>query len=108
MQVKSPELCIYEAVHMHYHVVCNTPAILSFDPFPNYQPSTIDTISRQKREIIDDDEEDEIDADRVTQDNQNELDKLRQQVDEVLKKVRIILSFFLLNPCPLFQLVCII
>jgi hypothetical protein len=68
-------------------LACNTPAILSFDPFPNYRPSTIDTVTRQKREIVEEnDEEDET----KTKNDKIDLEKLRQQVDEVLHKVRII------------------
>ena len=93
---------------VRYHLVCNTPAILSFDPFPNYRPSTIETISRQKREIVEDDEQDEIDVGKVTKDDQIELDKLRQQVDEVLKKVRMILFRFLFNQFSSFKLVRIV
>ncbi len=70
-----------------FFLVCNTPAILSFDPFPNYRPSTIDTITRQKREIVEENEQEEIDDQVVTKDDKLELEKLRQQVDDVLKKV---------------------
>lgn len=107
MQVEHLQLRISSIEHLHSHLVCNTPAILSFDPFPNYQPSTIDTISRQKREVIDD--EDEVDAESVSKDDQIELDKLRQQVDEVLKKVRAILFIFsFISLSLLFELVCIL
>ena len=65
-----------------FNVVCNTPAILSFDPFPNYQSSNIDQTGRRKREIIDEEGEDEqIGNDQI------DLEKLRQQVDDVLQKV---------------------
>ncbi len=70
-----------------FFLVCNTPAILSFDPFPNYRPSTIDTITRQKREIVEENEQEETDDQVVTKDDKLELEKLRQQVDDVLKKV---------------------
>jgi hypothetical protein len=68
-------------------VVCNTPAILSFDPFPNYRPSTIDTVTRKKREIIENNEQDEGEDQQIAKDDKIELEKLRQQVDDVLKKV---------------------
>jgi hypothetical protein len=68
-----------------FFLVCNTPAILSFDPFPNYRPSTIDTVTRIRREIV---EENEIDEEIITKDDDKlELEKLRQQVDDVLQKV---------------------
>jgi hypothetical protein len=73
-------------------VVCNTPAILSFDPFPNYQPSTIDSVTRRKREII---EQVEIEDQQIIKDDKIELEKLRQQVDDVLKKVCIISFCFI-------------
>lgn len=72
-------------------IVCNTPAILSFDPFPNYRPSTIDTVTRKKREIVENNEQDEGEEDQqIAKDDKIELEKLRQQVDDVLKKVCII------------------
>jgi hypothetical protein len=71
-------------------VVCNTPAILSFDPFPNYRPSTIGTVTRKKREIIENNEQDEEEDQQIEKDDKIELEKLRQQVDDVLKKVCII------------------
>jgi len=70
-----------------FFLVCNTPAILSFDPFPNYRPSTIDTITRHKRDIVEENEQEETDDQVVTKDDKLELEKLRQQVDDVLKKV---------------------
>ncbi len=70
-----------------FFLVCNTPAILSFDPFPNYRPSTIDTIARHKRDIVEENEQEETDDQVVTKDDKLELEKLRQQVDDVLKKV---------------------
>ncbi len=72
---------------MFFILVCNTPAILSFDPFPNYRPSTIDTIARHKRDIVEENEQEETDDQVVTKDDKLELEKLRQQVDDVLKKV---------------------
>ncbi|CAF4180753.1 unnamed protein product, partial [Adineta steineri] len=62
---------------------CNTPAILSFDPFPNYRPSTIDTVTRKKRDIK---EENEQEDEQITKDDTLDLENLRQQVDDVLKK----------------------
>jgi hypothetical protein len=86
-------------------LVCNTPAILSFDPFPNYQPQTVDTVTRQKREIIEDNEQKEIEDQKLANDDKLDLEKLRQQVDDVLKKVRIVLFYFL-NQLSFFLLVC--
>ena len=75
---------------MSFHLVCNTPAILSFDPFPNYRPSTIDTVTRKKREIVEEPEEEEdreeIEDPTITKNNKLE-EKLRQQVDDILHKV---------------------
>jgi len=84
---------------LFFLLVCNTPAILSFDPFPNYRPSTIDTITRQKREIIEDKEqEEEIEDQKIINDDKLNLEKLRQQIDDVLKKVQIIsFAFFLIK-----------
>jgi len=92
---------------LFFLLVCNTPAILSFDPFPNYRPSTIDTITRQKREIIEDKEEEEIEDQKITNDDKLDLEKLRQQVDDVLKKVSINLILFSYNQISFFlKLVC--
>ncbi|CAF0794048.1 unnamed protein product [Rotaria sordida] len=65
------------------NAVCNIPAILSYDPFPNYEPSRTSTNTRQKREIV---EQEVIEDEIITKDDQLELEKLRQQVDDVLKK----------------------
>ena len=75
-------------------LVCNTPAILSFDPFPNYQTSSSATASRRKRdapESAEEHDDDDIDDDSpaVSKSDALELKKLRQQVDEVLQKVSI-------------------
>ena len=88
-------------------VVCNTPAILSFDPFPNYRPSTIDTVTRQKREIVEDNEQDDVEDQNITKDENIELEKLRQQVDDVLKKVCITELFVSYSTYFSFKLVCI-
>jgi hypothetical protein len=87
MQVRKSYLILKSLNIFLFFLVCNTPAILSFDPFPNYRPSTIDTITRQKREIVEENEQEEIDDQVVTKDDKLELEKLRQQVDDVLKKV---------------------
>ena len=60
--------------------VCKTPAILTYDPFPDYESSTNNTGTRQKREVLQ--EETNVN------DDTSELEKLRQQVANVLKKVR--------------------
>lgn len=76
--------------------MCNVPAILSYDPFPNYEPTRTHTNTRQKREISEDHEQNEIDDQNLMNTaDQLELNKLRQQVDEVLKKVRILILNFL-------------
>ena len=67
---------------MYFCLVCNTPAILSFDPFPNYRPSTIDTVTRHKREV-----EEDVEEEQGTKDDELDLQQLRQQVDDVLQKV---------------------
>jgi len=66
------------------NAICNTPAILSFDPFPNYQPSNIYETKRHKREASDDDDND--DEEMTLENDSLDLGKLRQQVDEVLHK----------------------
>ncbi|CAF3402562.1 unnamed protein product [Rotaria socialis] len=68
------------------NAVCNIPAILSYDPFPNYEPARSKTDIRQKREIIEGEKPDEIDDKMQTKEDQLQLDGLRQQVNEVLKK----------------------
>ncbi len=92
---------------MFFILVCNTPAILSFDPFPNYRPSTIDdTVTRQKREIIEDNEQqEEIENQKLINNDKLDLEKLRQQVDDVLKKVEIIFFFIFLIRCVFFLLI---
>ncbi|CAF1371927.1 unnamed protein product [Adineta steineri] len=74
--------CCKENMDGH-NAICNTPAILSFDPFPNYRPSTIDTVTRKKRDMK---EENEQDDEQITKDDTLDLENLRQQVDDVLKK----------------------
>jgi len=77
-------------------LVCNTPAILSFDPFPNYRPTSIDSVERQKREIVEDNQQDDDESnERLSEKDNIELDKLRQQVDDVLQKVFVFFLFCL-------------
>jgi hypothetical protein len=78
--------------------VCNTPAILSFDPFPNYESSASNARQRRKRQTDnerkrredgDDNDSDSEDQDAtIIEHDRLDLEKLRQQVDDVLHKVR--------------------
>ena len=85
------------------HLVCNSPAILSFDPFPNYRPSSIDTVTRHKREAIEEDDREHEDAQKIAEKDQLDLKTLRKQVDEVLHKVKILSSC---RSTEFFPLVC--
>ena len=58
-------------------LVCNTPAILSFDPFPNYRPTSIDSVERQKREIVEDNQQDDDESnERLSEKDNIELETI--------------------------------
>ena len=67
--------------------VCNTPAILSFDPFPNYGSSNDDSSTRFKRDVFDDIEDETFENQKTIEEDAINLKKIREQVDEVLQKV---------------------